>query len=107
VVQAGRQFALSSSILNFGFAYLAAQNWIEQASPLMKQLSRELEESCSAAILQGNEVVFVAHIAAPRLMSVGLAVGSRLPDFHAAIGRVQLAALGDPELWRRLKRQPA
>ena len=38
VVQEGRQFSLSSGILKLGFAYLATQNWIEQAAPLMRQL---------------------------------------------------------------------
>jgi IclR family pca regulon transcriptional regulator len=48
VVQNGRAFSLSSGILRLGFAYLATQSWIEQATPLMRQLSEELQESCSA-----------------------------------------------------------
>ncbi len=58
VEQSGRQFALSSGILKLGFAYLATQNWIEQATPLMRQLSEQFHESCSAAILQGTEIVY-------------------------------------------------
>ncbi len=103
VVQTGRQFSLSSGILKLGFAYLATRNWIDHATPLMRQLSEELHESCSAAILQGCEVVYVARIPARRIMSVGIAVGSRLPAFHTAIGRVQLGLLDDAEIWRRLR----
>ena len=44
VVQSGREFSLSSGILKLGFAYLATQNWIEQASPLMRQLGEEFHE---------------------------------------------------------------
>ena len=32
VAQNGRSFSLSSGILKLGFAYLATQNWIEQAT---------------------------------------------------------------------------
>jgi len=103
VVQDGRQFALSSNILKLGFAYLATQNWIDQAAPVMRQLSEEFQESCSAAILQGTEVVYVARMPARRIMSVGIAVGSRLPAFHTAIGRAQLGYLDEAEIWRRLK----
>src|SRR5580700_5625992 len=103
VEQAGRQFALSSGILKLGFAYLATQNWIEQATPLMRQLSEQFHESCSAAILQGTEIVYVARIPASRIMSVALAVGTRLPAFHTALGRIQLGFLDDAELWRRLR----
>jgi IclR family transcriptional regulator, pca regulon regulatory protein len=103
VEQSGRQFALSSGILKLGFAYLATQHWIEQATPLMRQLSEQFHESCSAAILQGTEIVYVARIPASRIMSVALAVGTRLPAFHTALGRIQLGFLDDAELWRRLR----
>jgi len=103
VEQSGRQFSLSSGILKLGFAYLATQNWIEQAAPLMRQLSEQFHESCSAAILQGGEIVYVARIPASRIMSVALAVGTRLPAFYTALGRIQLGFLDDAELWRRLR----
>ena len=103
VEQRGRQFSLSPNILQLGFAYLATQNWIERAVPLMKELSERVGESCSAAILQGTEVVYVARVPTRRIMSVGISVGSRLPAFHTALGRVQLGFLEDAEIWRRLK----
>ncbi|MGA7485908.1 MAG: IclR family transcriptional regulator C-terminal domain-containing protein [Xanthobacteraceae bacterium] len=103
VEQRGRQFSLSPNILQLGFAYLATQNWIERAAPLMKELSERVGESCSAAILQGSEVVYVARVPTKRIMSVGIAVGSRLPAFHTAVGRAQLGFLDPSEVWRRLK----
>ncbi len=102
VAQNGRQFSLSSSILKLGFAYLATQNWIEHATPLMRQLSEQFYESCSVAILQGTEIVYVARIPAGRIMSVTLAVGTRLPAFHTSLGRIQLGFLDSAEVWRRL-----
>jgi IclR family pca regulon transcriptional regulator len=69
----------------------------------MKELSHSLRESCSAAILQGNEIVYVARMPAPhRIMSTTIAVGSRLPAFHTSLGRVQLGFVGEAELRRRL-----
>jgi len=103
VAQNGREFSLSSGILKLGFAYLATQNWIEQATPLMRQLSEQFHESCSAAILEGTEIVYVARFPARRIMSVTLAVGTRLPAFHTSLGRIQLGFLDDAEFWCRLK----
>jgi IclR family pca regulon transcriptional regulator len=103
VEQRGRQFSLSPNILQLGFAYLATQNWIERAVPLMKDLSERLGESCSAAILQGTEIVYVARVPTRRIMSVAVSVGSRLPAFHSSMGRVQLGFLDPSEIWRRLK----
>jgi IclR family pca regulon transcriptional regulator len=102
VEQSGRHFSLAPGILRLGFAYLATQNWIERATPLMKELSERLHESCSAAILQGSEIVYVARVPTRRIMSVAISVGSRLPAFHSSMGRVQLGFLDDAEIWRRL-----
>jgi IclR family pca regulon transcriptional regulator len=103
VTQNGRSFSLSSGILKLGFAYLATQNWIEQAMPLMRQLGEQFHESCSAAILDGAEIVYVARFPAQRIMSVTLAVGTRLPAFYTSLGRIQLGFLDEAELWRRIK----
>jgi IclR family pca regulon transcriptional regulator len=103
VEQNGRQFALSPRIMRLGFAYISSQSWVDRAVPLMKTLSERFHESCSAAILEGTEIIYVARIPARRIMSATLAVGSRLPAFHSSMGRVQLGFLDDAEIWRRLQ----
>jgi IclR family pca regulon transcriptional regulator len=102
VEQTGRQFALTPQVLELGFGYLSAQSWIERSEPVLKQLSAEVEESCSAAILQGDDIVYVARVPTSRIMSVAVSLGSRLPAFHTSLGRVQLGFLEDAEIWRRL-----
>ena len=103
VEQTGRQFALSPRIMRLGFAYISSQSWVDRAVPLIKVLSERFHESCSAAILEGTEIIYVARIPARRIMSTALAVGSRLPAFHSSMGRIQLGFLDDAEIWRRLK----
>jgi IclR family pca regulon transcriptional regulator len=102
VAQEGRHFALTPNILKLGFAYLSTQSWIDQAVPLMKDLSERIHESSSASILQDSDVVYVARVPASRLMSVAITVGTRLPAFHTSMGRVQLGFLDRDEIWRRL-----
>jgi IclR family pca regulon transcriptional regulator len=104
VTQAGKLFSLAPRILELGFAYLSSQSWIDRAEPLMKELSHDLQESCSAAILQGSEIVYVARMSAPhRIMSTTIAVGTRLPAFHTSLGRAQLGHLAEEELLHLLK----
>lgn len=99
VAQNGKSFSLAPRILELGFAYLSSQSWIDRAEPLMKEVSHDLQESCSAAILQGSEIVYVARMSAPhRIMSTTIAVGTRLPAFHTSLGRIQLGYLDEPEL---------
>jgi IclR family transcriptional regulator, pca regulon regulatory protein len=105
VEQEGRTFSLSPRILDLGFSYLSTQSWIDRATPQLRELSERLGESCSAAILQDAEIVYVARIPARRIMSAALSVGSRLPAFHTALGRALLGNLDEAEVWRRLMAQ--
>ncbi len=103
VTRNGRAFSLAPRILELGFAYLTTQSWVDRAEPLMKELSHNVRESCSAAILQGSEIVYVARMSAPhRLMSTAIAIGTRLPAFYTSLGRVQLGFLDEEELRQRL-----
>jgi IclR family pca regulon transcriptional regulator len=105
VTRNGRDFSLAPRILELGFAYLSTQSWIDRAEPLMKELSHTLKESCSAAILQDCEIVYVARMPAPhRIMSTTIAVGTRLPAFYTSLGRIQLGYLSDADLAERMKR---
>jgi IclR family pca regulon transcriptional regulator len=102
IEQNGRQFSLTPRVLELGFGYLSAQSWIDRARPVLKELSARVQESCSAAILQGTDIVYVARVPTRRIMSVAVSVGSRLPAFHTSLGRVQLGFIEDAEIWRRL-----
>lgn len=103
VDQDGRDFSLTPKTLELGFSFLSAQSWIERATVLLKELSENVEESSSASILQGTDIVYVAHVPSRRLMSVDESVGTRLSALHTAMGRVQLGYLEEAELWQRLK----
>jgi IclR family pca regulon transcriptional regulator len=97
VEQHGRDFALAPRVLELGFRYLSTQSWIDRALPLMRGISESLQESCSAAILQGAEIVYVARVPTRRIMTATIAVGTRLPAFHTSLGRIQLGYL-DPDM---------
>jgi IclR family transcriptional regulator, pca regulon regulatory protein len=103
VAAEGRQFFLTPRVLELGYSYLSSLDLTELAHEAMEQLSRRVGESCSMAVLDGSDIVYVARIAVRRLMSVVLGVGARLPAFAASMGRVLLADKSDSELaaWLR------
>jgi len=103
VAAQGRHFFLTPRVLELGYSYLSSLDLTELAHDAMEQLSQRVGESCSMAVLDGNEIVYVARVAVRRLMSVALGVGARLPAFAASMGRVLLANKSDDELtdWLR------
>ena len=98
----GRLFALTPKILDLGFAYLSAQPLWQFAEPVMQTLTAELKESCSAAVLEGTDIVYVLRVSARKIMSINLGLGSRLPAWCTSMGRVLLAGLPEAELEAQL-----
>lgn len=91
MVTDGKMFDLTSKVLDLGFSVLSTIGVWDMARPFMERLSDETGESCSAAVLDGFEVVYVAGVQAHNIISVGITVGSRQPAFYTANGRVLLA----------------
>lgn len=99
----GRQFTLTPRILDLGFAYLSSMPIWNLAEPVMESLVEQVKESCSAAVLEGGDIVYVLRVATRKIMSIGLGVGSRLPAYCTSMGRVLLAGLDDDEVLRRVR----
>ncbi len=99
----GRQFRLTPKILDLGFAYLSSLPLWNLAEPAMEALVSELKESCSAAVLEGTDIVYVLRIPTRKIMSINLGIGSRLPAWCTSLGRVLLAGLPDAEVEAKLR----
>jgi IclR family pca regulon transcriptional regulator len=87
----GRYFSLSPRILRLGYAYLSSTSLSARVQPFLERISEETGESSSAAILDGDDIVYIARSATRRIMSIGLGVGSRLPAYCTSLGRAILA----------------
>jgi IclR family pca regulon transcriptional regulator len=99
----GREFSLSPRVLSLGWSYLSSLNLWEVAQPFMQDLSAATQETCSACTLDLPDIVFVARVPAPRrILMMSLGVGSRLPAYATAMGRVLLAGLSDAEVAEHL-----
>ena len=80
--QDAKQFSLTAKVLNLGFSYLSTLDLWDTAKPYMEQLVEQVHESCSAAVLDGFDVVYVARVpTTKRIMSITLNIGTRLPAF--------------------------
>jgi IclR family pca regulon transcriptional regulator len=90
-----RYFELTPRILKLGRSYLSA-SLPRLVRPAITALADRLGESCSAAVLDGPEVVYIARAAQHHIVGTGLHPGSRLPAYCTSLGRVLLAALPEP-----------
>jgi IclR family pca regulon transcriptional regulator len=104
VRQDGTTFSLRPRVLELGYAYLSALSLPEVAMPHMETLVAEVNESSSIAVLDDLDVVYVARVPTQRIMTITIAVGTRLPAYATSMGRVLLADLDHFDLEERLDR---
>ncbi len=100
----GRRFRLTPKILDLGYSFLSSLDIWEFAEPIMERLVETVHESCSASVLDGNDIVYVLRVPTRRIMSINLGIGTRLPAYATSMGRVLLATLSDAELADYLNR---
>lgn len=99
----GRRFSLTPRVLDLGFSYLSSLTVASLALPFMEALSNEVDESCSLAVLEEYDVVYVQRVAVRKVMTISLGVGARLPAYCTSMGRALVASLeeGTRNRWLR------
>ncbi|HEU5017228.1 MAG TPA: IclR family transcriptional regulator C-terminal domain-containing protein [Pseudolabrys sp.] len=100
----GKLFQLAPRALRLGYAYLASTHLARIVQPVIEIACERTRHSISVALLDDTRVLVIARAYVQRSLSVGLGVGSWLPAYCSANGRVLLAALPDNQIEALLKR---
>lgn len=93
-----RRFFLRPRVLDIGFAYLSSVPVFDIVESHMEAMVQQVQESSSASVLDGTDVIYTVRVPTKRIMSVQIDVGTRLPAYATSMGRVLLAALEPPAL---------
>ena len=94
----GRYFFLRPRVLELGHAYLSSYNLVSIAQDHLESIANELRESCSASVLENENIIYICRAASNRIMTVNIALGHQLPAYATSMGRVLLSALPEKEL---------
>lgn len=90
----GKHYELAPQVMEIGYTYLQSLSVTETIHPFLLQVTDRLQESSSAAVLDGEDVVYVARSAARhRVMAISLSIGARLPAHCSSMGQALLAHL--------------
>jgi len=92
------QYSLTPKVVDLGMAYISALGLYGSAKPHMELLSKQVDQTVSLAELDGSDIVYTGRVEVPKIVSVGVTVGARLPSASTALGRVLLADLSQAEL---------
>jgi IclR family transcriptional regulator, pca regulon regulatory protein len=106
VASDGKLFALTPHVLTLAGSYLRSNQLVSVLQPVLDGISTEAREISSLAVLDGDDVVFVARATPARIFTGGVDIGYRLPAFCTAVGRAMLGRFNDGELKTRLAAMP-
>ena len=86
-------YELTPRVLDLGMSYVLSRGLWEVARPHMEALVTRTRESSSIAQLDGSDIVYVARVAVPKIVTLAVTIGTRFPAMQTSLGKVLLAAL--------------
>src|SRR5580658_1535417 len=98
---ASRKYRLGLHVTDLGMSALNSTSLREHSQPYLDELRRRTGYTINVAVLDGPEIVYIARSRSQRRaqqrIDLGLALGSRLPAYCTAMGKLLLAHLPDHE----------
>ena len=98
VGQRNKRFHLRPKVMALGSGFYFAQRIDDLMLPELRQIVDTHGDASSVAMLEGTEVVYIAHYSTQRARRASAALGARYPAHATSLGRILLAALPEPTL---------
>lgn len=93
-----RFYQLGSRVLGLGFRFMAEQDIVALARPILQRLRDKTNASSHLGIREGREVIYLLREPSRDMLISNIGVGSRLPAHQTTVGRVLLASLSAEEI---------
>ncbi len=98
-----RRFLLTPKILTLGSAYLRSAHIEDALLPELRRLVKVLGDAASVAVLNGDDILYVAHHSEQGATRPVAGTGVTYPAYATSLGRVLLAAQPDEAVERYLR----
>lgn len=106
VAMHGKRFLLLPKVLSLGSAFLSSMNIRDIAQPPLQEIADRFKDSASMAILDGDNVMYIAHVPNNRRIRYNGSVGYRSPAYGTSLGLALWSGLDDTALEQHLAQAP-
>lgn len=99
------RFFLRPKVMDLGYAYISSMQIDQLVQPFLNDLSARTHESSSFAVLDNDEVLFVARSSPEKtqILKISVSIGGRVPAYSVSLGHALLSALPEDDFERYLK----
>ena len=98
VGQKDKRFHLRPKVMTLSSAFYFSAHIDEVLQPNLRGLVEQFGDASSVGTLDGDHVIYVAHVSVQRARRAAAVIGARYPAFATSLGRVLLAGLSDEAL---------
>jgi len=92
-----QKYQLGLKLLELGMAKFHKMDLVREASPYLKELVKECNETVHLGVLEGGEVLYIAKEGSSQTIRMCSYIGKRAPLHCTALGKVLLADLPEEE----------
>jgi DNA-binding IclR family transcriptional regulator len=96
--KATENYRLGLKALELGQTFIKQMGLLRQAKPILEKMVAECNETCYVAIFKEGHVVYLDMVETDMTVRVVSRVGSRLPAYCTAAGKIHLAHMSDEEI---------
>lgn len=97
LISEGSTYRQTPRVLDIGASYLSGLTLPQVARPHLQRLAAKLEETTALCVLDGQDILYVERVSNPRLHSMNVSIGNKLPAWVTSMGRVLVAALPEEQ----------
>ncbi len=101
-----KKFRLGPTLARLGGRAMAGVDIRAVARPIMEDLSHEFEETIFLGTSDGKGITIIERAESPAALKISAPVGTRIPLYAGATGKVILAGVKDQDLRRILSERP-
>jgi len=98
-------YRLGLKTLELSQSYIHQVGLMQQSRPVLESLAKHSHETCYLAILRDLSIIYLGCVESDMAVRVASRIGSRLPAYCTASGKILLAHLSDDELELYFKSQ--
>lgn len=91
-------YRLGLKTLELGQTFIRQMGLLRQSKPVLEEVVKECNETTYVAILKESSIIYLDAVETDMTVRVVPRVGSRLPAYCTAAGKVQVAFMSDEEL---------
>jgi len=92
------RFCLGMALAELGGQVAIHRVLNEVSQPYLERMARQYNESVQVAVLDGTNIISIAHIPSTHSLTIGIREGKHWPAYCTAIGKVMLADMNDVRL---------